>query len=52
MNDGIMTNQTYSRAKKELVSLGTLNSSNYSYKTRGGVMRILKGVLVVMKVIK
>jgi hypothetical protein len=54
MDDGIirtLTNQTYFKAKKELVSLGTLDF-NYSYRTKGGVIRILKGVLIVMKIIK
>ena len=54
MDDGIittLTNQTYFKAKKELVSLGTLDFS-YSYRTKGGVIRILKGVLIVMKIIK
>jgi hypothetical protein len=54
MNDGIirtLTNQTYFKAKKELVSLGTLDF-RYSYRIKGGVIRILKDVLIVMKVIK
>ena len=35
--------------KKNLISLGTLDSKGCTYKARGGVLRISKGVVVVMK---
>ena len=35
--------------KKKLISLGTLDSNGCTYKAGGGVLRILKGALVVMK---
>ncbi|KAK3010914.1 hypothetical protein RJ639_011020 [Escallonia herrerae] len=38
--------------RKNLISLGTLNSNSCSYRAVGGVMRIMKGALVVMKGLK
>ena len=38
--------------KKNLISLGTLDSNGCTYKAGGGVMRISKGALVVMKGLK
>ena len=35
--------------KKILISLGTLDSNGCTYKARGGVLRISKGALVMMK---
>ncbi|KAK2967390.1 hypothetical protein RJ640_023981 [Escallonia rubra] len=35
--------------RKNLISLGTLDSNGCSYRAVGGVMRIMKGALVVMK---
>jgi hypothetical protein len=35
--------------EKNLISLGTLGSNGYGYKSEGGVMRVTKGVMVVMK---
>ena len=35
--------------KKNLIFLGTLDSNGCTYKARGGVLRISKGALVVMK---
>ena len=35
--------------EKNLISLGTLDSNGYGYKSEGGVMKITKGVMVVMK---
>ncbi|KAK3023732.1 hypothetical protein RJ639_042742 [Escallonia herrerae] len=41
-----------SRAEKNLISLGTLDSNGCSYRIAGGVMRIIKGALIVMKGLK
>ncbi|KAK2969926.1 hypothetical protein RJ640_000455 [Escallonia rubra] len=38
--------------RKTLISLGTLDSNGCSYRAAGGVMRIMKGSLVVMKGLK
>jgi hypothetical protein len=35
--------------EKNLISLGTLDSNDYGYKFVGGVMKVTKGVMVVMK---
>ena len=35
--------------KKNLISLGTLDSNGYCYKSIGGVMKVTKGAMVVMK---
>jgi hypothetical protein len=35
--------------EKNLISLGTLDSNSYSYKSVGGVMKVTKGAMVVMK---
>jgi hypothetical protein len=35
--------------EKNLISLGTLDSNGYSYKFEGGVRKVTKGVMVVMK---
>ena len=35
--------------RKNLISLGTLDSHGYCYKSEGGQMKIIKGVMVVMK---
>jgi hypothetical protein len=35
--------------KKNLISLGTLDSNGYGYKSVGGVMKVTKGLMVVMK---
>lgn len=35
--------------RKNLISLGTLDSNGCGYKTAGGVMRVTKGALVIMK---
>ena len=37
------------KLKKNLISLGTLDSNKCTYKAGGGVLRISKGALVVMK---
>ena len=37
------------KLKKNLISLGTLDSNGCTYKAIGGVLRISKGALVVMK---
>ncbi|KAK3006364.1 hypothetical protein RJ639_016617 [Escallonia herrerae] len=53
MHDGIMRTLTdvkhVPELRKNLISLGTLDSNSCSYRAVGGVMRIMKGVLVVMK---
>jgi hypothetical protein len=35
--------------EKNLISLGTLDSNSYGYKSEGGVMKVTKGAMVVMK---
>ena len=35
--------------RKNMISLGTLDSNNFSYKFSNGVMKVRKGVLTVMK---
>ena len=37
--------------KRNLVSLGMLDKKGYSYKSKGGVLRVMKGSLVVLKVL-
>ncbi|KAK3023757.1 hypothetical protein RJ639_044466 [Escallonia herrerae] len=41
-----------SRVEENLISLGTLDSNGCSYRAAGGVTRIMKGALVVMKGLK
>ncbi|KAK3026954.1 hypothetical protein RJ639_040360 [Escallonia herrerae] len=56
MHDGIVRTMTNVRhvpeMRKNLISLGTFDSNGCSYRAAGGVMRIMKGSLVVMKVLK
>ncbi|KAK2986648.1 hypothetical protein RJ640_011726 [Escallonia rubra] len=56
MRDGIMRTLSdvrhVSELRKNLISLGTLDSSGYSYRAACGVMRIMKVALVVMKGLK
>ncbi|KAK3010846.1 hypothetical protein RJ639_011525 [Escallonia herrerae] len=56
MHDGIVRTLTDVRhvleLRKNLISLGTLDSNGYSYRAASGVMRIMKGALVVMKGLK
>ncbi|KAK3038197.1 hypothetical protein RJ639_030304 [Escallonia herrerae] len=56
MHDGIVRTLTYVRhvpeLRKNLISLGTLDSNGCSYRAAGGVMRIMKGALVVTKGLK
>ncbi|KAK2970311.1 hypothetical protein RJ640_017042 [Escallonia rubra] len=56
MHDGIVRTLTDVRhvpeLRKILISLGTLDSNGCSYRAAGGVMRIMKGALVVMKGLK
>jgi hypothetical protein len=35
--------------EKNLISLGTLDSNGYGYKSVSGVMKVIKGAMVVMK---
>ncbi|KAK2975034.1 hypothetical protein RJ640_023931 [Escallonia rubra] len=53
MYDGIVRTLTDVRhvpeLRKNLISLGMLDSNGCSYRTTGGVMRIMKGALVVNK---
>ena len=53
MHDGIIRTLIDVRhvleLKKILISLRTLDSNGCTYKARGGVLRISKGALVVMK---
>jgi hypothetical protein len=35
--------------EKNLISLGTLDSNNFGYKSEGGVMKAIKGAMVVVK---
>jgi hypothetical protein len=32
-----------------MISLGTLDSNGYGYKFEGGIMKVIKGAMVVMK---
>jgi hypothetical protein len=34
--------------EKNLISLGTLDSNGFSYKSEGGIMKVPKSVMVVM----
>ncbi|KAK3011203.1 hypothetical protein RJ639_011565 [Escallonia herrerae] len=56
MHDGIVRNLTNVRhfleLRKILISLGTLDSNGCSYRAAGGVIRIMKGTLIVMKGLK
>ncbi|KAK3038286.1 hypothetical protein RJ639_029874 [Escallonia herrerae] len=56
MHDGIVRTLTDVRhvpeLRKNLISLGMLDSNGCSYRATGGVMRIMKGALVVMKGLK
>ncbi|XXG39781.1 hypothetical protein AAC387_Pa01g0653 [Persea americana] len=56
MHDGIVRTLSDVRhipeLKKNLISLGTLDFNGCAYKAGGGVMRISKGALVVMKGLK
>jgi hypothetical protein len=35
--------------EKNLISLGTLDSNGFSYKSEGGVMKVVKGAMIAMK---
>jgi hypothetical protein len=37
------------KVEKNLISLGTLDSNDYSYKSKGGVMKVTKGAMIVVK---
>ncbi|KAK2982593.1 hypothetical protein RJ640_002082 [Escallonia rubra] len=56
MHDGIVRTLTDVRhvpeLRKNLIYLGTLDSNGCSYRAAGGVMKIMKGALVVMKGLK
>ncbi|KAK3034871.1 hypothetical protein RJ639_033234 [Escallonia herrerae] len=56
MHDGIVRTLTdvkhIPKLRKNLISLGTIDSNGCSYQATGGVMRIMKGALVVMKGLK
>ncbi|KAK2970709.1 hypothetical protein RJ640_015134 [Escallonia rubra] len=56
MHDGIVRTLTSVRhvpkLRKILISLGTLDSNGCSYRASCGVMRIMKGALIVMKGLK
>jgi hypothetical protein len=53
MHDGIVRTLTNVRhipdLKKNLISLGTLDSLGYKYSGEAGVIRVSKGLLVIMK---
>ena len=53
MHDGIVRTlsniQHVLDLKKNLISLGTLDSNGYKFSAEGGVLRVSKGSLVVMK---
>ena len=38
-----------SEVEKNLISLGTLDSNGYGYKSEGGAIKVTKGAMVVMK---
>jgi hypothetical protein len=37
------------KVEKNLISLSTIDSNSYGYKSKGGVMKVTKGAMVVMK---
>lgn len=39
------------KLKKNLISLGALDSSGFKYTSQGGALKVSKGILVVMKAI-
>jgi len=53
MHDGVVRTLTNVRhipdLKKNLISLGTLDSQGYKYYAEGGVLRVFKGSLIVIK---
>jgi hypothetical protein len=53
MFDGVVTTLCDVRhvpeVEKNLISLGTLDSNSFSYKSGGGVMKVVKGAMIVMK---
>jgi hypothetical protein len=53
MFDGIVRKLTDVRhvpeIKKKMISLGVLDSSGYKYTSKGGALKVSKGILVVMK---
>ena len=53
MHDGIFRTLSNVRyvpdLKKNLISLGTLDSNGYKFSAEGGVLRVTKGSLIVMK---
>lgn len=53
MHYGIMRTLTDARhapdLRKNMISLGTLDSNSYTYKAEGGVLKVLKSALVGMK---
>ena len=52
MSDGVVKTLEEIRhipdMRKNLISLETLDSKNYSYKSENGIVKISKGVMVVM----
>lgn len=56
MYDGmewILNNVRYiPELKRNLISLGTLDSNGYSYKVIGGVLKVSRGYLCVLKAVK
>ena len=53
MHDGIVRTLSNVRhvpdLRKNLISLGTLDSNGYKFSVEGGVLRVSKGSLIVMK---
>lgn len=50
--DRILKNVRYvHELKRNLVSLGTLDSGGYTFKSENGVMKVMKGSLLVMKAV-
>ena len=47
---GVLSNVRYvPDLRKNLISLGVLDDLGYSYSLKGGIMKITKGALMVMK---
>ena len=53
MSDGVVRTLEEVRyipnMRKNLISLGTLDSKGYNYKSENGIMKVSKGAMVVMK---
>lgn len=48
----IINSEHVPKLKKNLISLGVLDSGGYEFSCQGGVLKVSKGILVVMKATK